>query len=154
MTPQTKPLLSAFDEYLAERLQNPAVRAGFEDQSVTERLIDQLVGFRKALGLTQTEVAKRMGVGQSTVSGFETETSDPRISTLQRYARAVEARLEAKIHWEAACDWVESADRASGYKRTSVRTVEVSSSPVSPTAVTQWAREVDRSSRDNFVLSA
>lgn len=93
---------TAFAKYLPERLREPAVRAGYEDHAVFQRVIDRLVGFRKALGLTQTDVAKRMGVGQSTVSGFETEMSDPRLSTLQRYARAVEARLDVEIERTAS----------------------------------------------------
>ena len=97
---------TAFESYLSQRLEEPAVRAGFEDEGLLQKVIDRLVGFRKALNLTQTDVAKRMGVKQPTVSGFETEMSDPRLSTLQRYARAVEARVEIKITWDAECDWV------------------------------------------------
>ncbi len=34
-----------------------------------------------------------MGVRQPTVSGFEKGSSDPRLSTVQRYARALDARV-------------------------------------------------------------
>lgn len=112
MSSQTQPSQSTFDKYLQEQLQIPGVRAGFEDQGLLQRVIDRLIGFRKALGLTQTEVARRMGVGQPTVSGFETEMSDPRLSTLQRYARAVEARLEVNVVWDATCDWVDTSSKA------------------------------------------
>lgn len=100
---QTPP---AFEAYLKERLQEPAVRAGYEDKSAVQHLLDRLVGFRKHLKLSQLEVARRMGVGQPSVSGFETEQSDPRVATVQRYARAVEARVEFRISWEAGCDWL------------------------------------------------
>lgn len=71
-------------EYLAAR------------QDVRERfaLVDALVACRKSRGLTQTDVAERMGVKQPTVSGFENEGSDPRLSTVQRYARAVDCRVK------------------------------------------------------------
>lgn len=145
---------SAFAKYLSERLQEPAVRAGYEDHAVLQRVIDRLVGFRKALGLTQTDVAKRMGVGQSTVSGFETEMSDPRLSTLQRYARAVEARLDVEIEWDATCDWVDNSTRPSRYRLMTVKAVEVKASPVAPSNVGSWAQEAARARREDFTLSA
>ncbi|MGV1008748.1 MAG: helix-turn-helix domain-containing protein [Dermatophilaceae bacterium] len=108
--------MSAFQDYLHERLKEPRVRAGYEDHKALQGVIDKLVGFRRALGLTQGEVARRMGVKQPTVSGFETEMSDPRLSTLQRYARAVEAHIEVSVRWDAGCDWVTPAVRASRYE--------------------------------------
>lgn len=60
-------------------------------------LLGELVAARRRAGLTQAEVADRMGVTQSTVSGFETEGADPRLSTLQRYARAVGARVVIEL---------------------------------------------------------
>lgn len=152
MTPQqAQPTQTAFEKYLAERLQEPTVRAAYEDRSVLERVIDSLVGFRKALGLNQSEVARRMGVGQSTVSGFETEMSDPRLSTLQRYARAVEAHVDVVIDWRADCDWINPAVQ-SGYVRTSVRPIESRPSPVSEAAVASWG-EASRRHRE-FALQA
>lgn len=95
-----------FDAYLAAALKDPEYRAAYEDATERERLLDGLVKLRKAIGLTQTEVALRMGVRQPMVSGLENEGSDPRLSTLQRYARAVEARLRLVIEMPPNCDWV------------------------------------------------
>lgn len=80
-----------FEEFLARALENPETRAAFEDAQSRNRLVDALVRMRHRLGMTQTQVAKRMGVKQPSVSGFETEGSDPRLSTIQRYARSVDA---------------------------------------------------------------
>jgi transcriptional regulator with XRE-family HTH domain len=84
---------SNFDDFLARALQNVETRAAYEDSQSRHRIVDALVRLRNRLGLTQTAVAKEMGVKQPSVSGFETEGSDPRLSTLQRYARAVDASL-------------------------------------------------------------
>lgn len=84
---------TSFDEFLARALKNNETRAAFEDSQTRHRAVDALIRLRNRLGLTQTDVAKSMGVKQPTVSGFETEGSDPRLSTLQRYARAVDACL-------------------------------------------------------------
>lgn len=74
-------------------LSNPAARVAHEDAESRNFLIDMLIGMRRTKGLTQVQIAEQMAVNQSTVSGFETESSDPHLSTVQRYARAVGAEL-------------------------------------------------------------
>lgn len=93
----SSPTRSKFAEFKARRLENPTVRAAYEDARSRNWIVDSLVRRRRALGLKQTELASAMDVGQSTVSGFETEGSDPRLSTLQRYARAVNASLYVQV---------------------------------------------------------
>jgi len=88
------------DREIARSLKDPEYRAAFVDASQRHDAIDALVAHRKRQGLTQTEVARRMGVGQPTVSEFEKEGSDPRLSTMQRYARAVNARCVVYIEGE------------------------------------------------------
>jgi transcriptional regulator with XRE-family HTH domain len=86
-----------FDDFLARALMNVETRAAYEDSQHRHRVVDALVRLRNRLDLTQTDVAKRMGIKQPAVSGFETEGSDPRLSTLQRYARAVDASLWVQV---------------------------------------------------------
>lgn len=88
---------SKFNAFRARRLENSAIRAAYKDAKARSHLIDALVQQRNALGLKQTQVAKAMGVGQSTVCGFETEGADPRLSTVQRYARAVDAAIRVQV---------------------------------------------------------
>jgi transcriptional regulator with XRE-family HTH domain len=56
-------------------------------------LVDRLVEERQARGLSQTEVAARMGTSQSAVARLERGDADVRLSTLQRYAAALERRV-------------------------------------------------------------
>lgn len=58
---------------------------------------DELVARRRSLGLSQTEVAARMGTSQSAVARLETGTGDIRLSTLQRYAAAVDWQLDWRL---------------------------------------------------------
>jgi transcriptional regulator with XRE-family HTH domain len=95
-----------FGPYLSAALEDPKVRAAYEDGEERHRVVDGLVKLRHALRLTQKAVARRMGVQQPMVSEFENEASDPRLSTLQRYARGVEARLRLVIEMPAECDWI------------------------------------------------
>jgi predicted transcriptional regulator len=61
------------------------------------RVIGELAGARRAAGLSQTEVAARMGTSQSVVARLESGDIDARLSTLQRYAAAVGRELELGI---------------------------------------------------------
>lgn len=60
-------------------------------------MIDQLIAFRKMRGLTQEEVAEKMGVERSVVSRFERPDGRSRkshaLSTVKRYAEAVNAYI-------------------------------------------------------------
>ncbi len=47
---------------------------------------------RKKLGLTQEQVAERSGVQAGEVSRIEAGKRDPRVSTLERLAKAVELK--------------------------------------------------------------
>jgi ribosome-binding protein aMBF1 (putative translation factor) len=61
------------------------------------QLIAELTERRRAAGLSQTEVAARMGTSQSAVARLETENVDVRTSTLQRYAAAVGSRITLQV---------------------------------------------------------
>ena len=50
---------------------------------------DQLAARRRSLGLSQTQVAARMGTSQSAVARLETGGSDALVSTVERYASAL-----------------------------------------------------------------
>lgn len=52
-------------------------------------LIRRLVDLRRHHGLSQTEVAARMGTSQSALARLESGQSDTRMSTLVRYAAAL-----------------------------------------------------------------
>ena len=54
------------------------------------QIIAELVARRRALGVTQDQMATLMEVSQSNVSQFESAQHDPRLSTLQRYALMLE----------------------------------------------------------------
>ena len=53
------------------------------------RLIASLAERRRSMGLSQTLVAARMGTSQSALARIEAGESDPRLSTIERYARAI-----------------------------------------------------------------
>ncbi len=80
------PVLPGFREMALRRM--AAERAG---------LIHDLVAQRQAAGLSQTEVAARMGTSQSAVARLEAGAADVRASTLERYAAAVGGEISWKM---------------------------------------------------------
>lgn len=61
------------------------------------RVLDDLVTARRDHGLSQTEVAARMGTSQSVVARLEAGGVDVRLSTLERYASAVGRQIEVRL---------------------------------------------------------
>lgn len=86
----------SLDADIAESMQDPTYRGAYEDEDRRQGLLVELTARRRAQGLTQAEVGRRMGVRQPFVSELEA-SSDPYLSTLQRYARAVDARINLTV---------------------------------------------------------
>ena len=85
--PAELPVLPGFREMALRRM--AAERAD---------LVRELVGQRQAAGLSQTEVAARMGTSQSAVARLEAGTTDVRTSTLERYAAAVGGQITWRLN--------------------------------------------------------
>jgi ribosome-binding protein aMBF1 (putative translation factor) len=76
------PLLPGFREMALRRM-----------AAERRRLVTDLAAQRQAAGLSQTEVAARMGTSQSAVARLESGAADARASTLERYAAAVGSQI-------------------------------------------------------------
>ena len=79
---------------------NALLAAGFGDAIEASVWLPEL---RRAAGLTQSEIAARLGVSQSWVSQVESET-DVRLSTLAAYVGAMEADLRLGVRFPAGRD--------------------------------------------------
>jgi predicted NBD/HSP70 family sugar kinase/transcriptional regulator with XRE-family HTH domain len=75
-------------ELVREVDNDPAALAAYEDAGSRKTVIRALVEAREATGLKQVDVATTIGTQQSVISDLENLRIDPRLSTLQRYARA------------------------------------------------------------------
>jgi transcriptional regulator with XRE-family HTH domain len=82
---------------MSERRHDP-VFPGFKEMAARRRgLSAALVARRLDLGLSQTEVAARMGTSQSAVARLESGAADVRLSTLERYAAALGQQLDWRL---------------------------------------------------------
>ena len=91
-----------YDEMRAKMLENPAVRAEYERIERDEMpMLDTILAARKEAGLTQAQVAERMGTKATAVARLESALlsgkHSPSISTLQKYAKALGKRLDVRL---------------------------------------------------------
>jgi ribosome-binding protein aMBF1 (putative translation factor) len=76
---------------------------GFKEMSDRRRALAGTLAARRAeIGLSQTEVAARMGTSQSAVARLESGDADVRLSTLERYVAALGERLDWALETPAA----------------------------------------------------
>jgi DNA-binding XRE family transcriptional regulator len=80
------PLLPGFREMALRRM-----------AAERRRLVTELTAERQAAGLSQTEVAARMGTSQSAVARLESGEANARASTLERYAAAVGCQITWRL---------------------------------------------------------
>ncbi|GAA4024930.1 hypothetical protein GCM10022247_56710 [Allokutzneria multivorans] len=83
--------LLGFDE------RDPQQRLASELNEADYAWVEALVALRKKRGLSQTQLGELMGRSQSVVSDIESMSTDPRLSTLRRYAIAVQASVEHQV---------------------------------------------------------
>ncbi len=89
------PVMPGFREMAIRRMADePAAQMAAE----RGRLVRQLAEQRQAAGLSQTEIAARMGTSQSAVARLESGTGDVRASTLERYAAAVGGQITWRLN--------------------------------------------------------
>lgn len=84
-------------EFKETLLTDPAVRAEYDALEDEFALIAQLLDARARAGLTQAEVAERMGTQQAAVARLEGGRVRPSLTTLRRYAQATGARLVVRL---------------------------------------------------------
>jgi DNA-directed RNA polymerase specialized sigma subunit len=87
-----------YEEDRAQALADPEFRRIYEEEAKKKELWLQLVEARHAAGLTQQEVAARMGVSQAQVArierrGYESYT----LRTLERYLAALGDRFTLEV---------------------------------------------------------
>lgn len=76
------------------------VRA-YADADATRKIGESLKEMRKLSGLTQAQMAKRLEVGQASVSKVETGRADMQVSTIQKYVEALGGTLQVSAAFSA-----------------------------------------------------
>jgi transcriptional regulator with XRE-family HTH domain len=79
------------------RMTSPAARAAYEAARAAYEVGRMIRELREARGLSQRELAERMGTTQSVVGRLEAGGSRPTIVTLERVAQALGLQLEVRF---------------------------------------------------------
>lgn len=86
-------------ELKKKALERPEVKEEYDRLADEFALLDEFLKARAAAGLTQEELAKRIGTTQSAIARLESGKGkhSPSLATLQKYARALGCRLELHL---------------------------------------------------------
>jgi transcriptional regulator with XRE-family HTH domain len=85
----------------AKVLSNPEVKAAYDEMAPEFSLLRQMLKARQKAGLSQAEVAERMGTKPPAVTRLESSLGNgkhsPSLATLQKYAHSVGYELQVKL---------------------------------------------------------
>jgi DNA-binding XRE family transcriptional regulator len=84
---------TSFKDWQVQQSQDPE----FVAESLELEVGYQIARLRIQRGLTQSQLAERVGTRQSSITQLENGNSDPSLSYLQRVAAALDARIEFRI---------------------------------------------------------
>ncbi|WP_027370886.1 helix-turn-helix domain-containing protein [Desulfovermiculus halophilus] len=89
--------MTSLDELKKRALQNPEVKAEYERLEPEFRFASMLIEARAKAGLSQEQLAQRMGMKQTSVARIESGRHNPSMKTLQRYAEATGHKLQIRM---------------------------------------------------------
>lgn len=88
---------NAWDSYLDQQLAKPSVRQAYEEETKVLSIGMQLAKQRKRRGMTQAELAKKIGTSTPQLSRTERRPEHVNMRTLIRYAEAVGMHLDIRL---------------------------------------------------------
>jgi phage-related protein/DNA-binding XRE family transcriptional regulator len=96
-TSKGDPMTIPFDEFKRRLLANPAVKAEYDRLGPGFEIAAELLRARLRSGLSQEEIAERMGTSQSAIARLESGQTLPSTKTLLRYAQATGSKVEVRL---------------------------------------------------------
>jgi ribosome-binding protein aMBF1 (putative translation factor) len=86
-----------FEKLKARLLANPKVKAEYDALAPEFEIAAELLRARLRAGLSQAELAARMGTSQSTIARLESGQTLPSTKTLLRYAEATGSKFHVRL---------------------------------------------------------
>lgn len=88
--------MSKLQDLKKRAFEDPQVKLAYAELGPEFSLIRQLIEMRSKAGLTQAELAQRMGTQKSNISRLETGNTNPSWKTLTNYALACGFKLRVE----------------------------------------------------------
>ena len=89
--------MNTTNQLKSQWLKNPKVKHAYDEMAPEFAVAKALIATRVEAGLTQAEVAKRMGTTQSVIARLEAGHSLPSMKSLYRYAQATGTKPEIHL---------------------------------------------------------
>jgi predicted transcriptional regulator len=86
-----------FDKFKTRLLADPKVRREYEALAPEFEISAELLRARLRAGLSQAELAERMGTSQSAIARLESGQTLPSTKTLLRFAEATRSRIQVRL---------------------------------------------------------
>ena len=87
----------AYHQFKKELLKDKKIKEAYEKLGPEFTLIEMMIRKRIEKGLTQKELAKRIGTKQSAISRLESGNYNPSLSFLKKVADALDTRLKVLL---------------------------------------------------------
>ena len=86
-----------FEVFKARMLANPEVKHEYDALEQEFAIASELIRARARAGLSQAELAERMGTSQSAIARLESGQTLPSTKTLIRFAEATGSKVELRL---------------------------------------------------------
>ncbi|MCX6751236.1 MAG: helix-turn-helix transcriptional regulator [Candidatus Nomurabacteria bacterium] len=80
-----------------EILKDPKVKEAYNNLELEFSIVRQIIDKRSKRGISQKDLAKKIGTGQSAISRLESGRYNPSLSFLKKISEALGSKLEVKI---------------------------------------------------------
>lgn len=87
-----------FEQLLEEQLKDPDFREDWERTALARAVAIEVIRYRSEHGLSQSALARKLGVSQAVVGRLELGEHEPKIATLSKLARTLGLRFTIDIH--------------------------------------------------------
>jgi len=86
-----------FNDFLRESLKNPKIKAEYDKLQPEFAMIQAVIDARVKRGVTQKELAQKIGTKQSVISRLESGRANPSVAFLKKLAQALNSHLEIRF---------------------------------------------------------
>ena len=89
--------MKTYKQFKAELLKDKEIKKAYKELEPEFFLVKKIIQKRIEKGLTQRELAKKVGTKQSAISRFESGSYNPSFSFLKKLANAMDSELKISL---------------------------------------------------------
>ena len=89
--------MKSYKNFKNKILKNKKIREAYDELGPEYRVIQMIIEKRLKAGLTQAQLAKKIGTKQSAISRIEQGSYNPSLSFLIKLSKALDAKLKISI---------------------------------------------------------